>query len=89
MQVMHVDRVLDGTVSKIIGRSVRESWTHAATGHPHGERLGMVVAPVAVFDHRCSAELGAPQHQCVIQQPALREIGQQACDRTIDLWQTP
>ena len=63
VQIVEVDFVLDGVVAVVVGRTVAESRLDARARHPHGERLGIVVAPVGTLSCRRAAELSAPQDQ--------------------------
>ncbi len=48
------------------------------------EALVVVVAAVGVLAVRRAAELAAPDHQRVVQQPPSAQVGQQAGDRPVD-----
>ena len=84
MQVVHVDRILNGAITKLIGGTVRQSTAHAPARHPHGKSLRMVIAAVLVFRHRRPTEFGSPQYQRVFQEPTSSEVVEQARDRAID-----
>src|SRR5437870_178198 len=57
-----------------------EAGFDAASGHPDGEGVRMMVPPEqvfalgAVFVHRCAAKLPAPNHQSLIKQAALFQV---------------
>ena len=57
-----------------IGCASGDAASHTAASHPHRERLGMVIATVAVFGRRCASEFGTPQNQRVLQQSAASEV---------------
>ncbi len=65
---------------EIVGRAVSDARLDAAAGHPHRERLRMMVAAEAAaeaglaFDHRRAAEFAAPDHERVVEQAALLQI---------------
>src|SRR5262249_48842398 len=58
--------------------------------HPDREALGMMVAAVVLARERAlavdrAAELAAPDHQRLVEQPALLEVGDQAVAGVIDI----
>src|SRR5690606_34724235 len=63
----------------------------AAAGHPHGEGLRVMVAAHASsecrarFDHGRAAEFAAPDHESLIEQPALFEVFDECGGRLIRL----
>src|SRR5262245_28295165 len=85
VQVVHVDGVFDGAITKIIRGSEGEPAPYTATGQPHRESLRMVIAAVSVLDHRRPTKLGSPQNQRIFQEPALSQVREQSRDGTIDL----
>ncbi len=84
VQVVDVHRVLDGLVAELVGLAVGDPGLHAAAGHPEGESLVVVVAAVGVLPVRRAAELAAPDHQRVVEQPPRAQVRQQAGDRPVD-----
>ena len=62
MQIVHVDGFFDGAITKFIRSTVGQAAADTAAGEPHGEGLGMMIAAIAVFDHRRAAELGSPHY---------------------------
>src|SRR6187549_2840432 len=85
VQIVHVHRVLSRMITKVIAAAPGEPAPYAATGHPYGEHLGMVVAAVAVFSRRGTTELTTPKDQRVLEQAALVEILKQGRDRPVNL----
>ena len=59
---------------------------NAAAGQPHRVAVDVMVAAdqLARLAHRRAAELAAPDHERVFQQPALLEIGHQRRRRPVD-----
>ena len=90
MQVVDVDRVLDGLVAELVGRAVGRAALDAAAGQPDGEAPVVVVAAhrrlaADQLDRRRAAELAAADHQRLVEQAAPLQIGQQRRDRAVDL----
>ena len=85
VQVMHMDRVLNGSQTDGIGRSVSQAAAHARSRQPDGIAPGIVIASLTLFAHRHPSELATPDHQRVVEQPALPQIAQQTGDRLIGL----
>src|SRR6476469_7191064 len=54
--VMDVDLVYDGLVAVVVSLSVAHAALHAATGHPEGEALVVVIAAIAGLGVRGAAE---------------------------------
>ena len=85
VQVVHVHRVLLRVVAVVVGAAVGEAWLHAAAGEEVGEPMWVVIAAGAAFAGRRASEFAAPPDERVFEHPALLEIGQQRCNRLIDL----
>ena len=83
MQIMHMQSIFDCVQSNLIGPANRLATTNTAARHPHRKAIGVMVATVSFFAHRCSSELAAPNHECTIQQPSLLEIFQKARNRLV------
>ncbi len=80
VQVMHVDSIFDRRATKLIGRAVARPALHAATRHPNGIAIVVVVASLLTFGSGSSAKLAAPDDQCVIEQASLLQILDQRGD---------
>ena len=80
LEVVDVDLVLDRVEADVVRGSVGDAGFDAATGHPDGEGVGMVVpSPALAIFHRAlkeggATELASPDHQGVIEQPSLFEV---------------
>ena len=74
-------------VADLVGLAVVDAALHAAAGQPGGEAVRVVVAArlVAGLGDRQPAELAPPDHQRLVEQPALLQVGQQAGDRPVGL----
>ena len=73
-------------IAKFIGRTVNDARPDAAAGHPDGEAVRVVVATVSgagALRHWRSAKLAAPDHQCLVEQAALFQVGDQRRDRCV------
>ena len=57
---------------------------HAGTGQPHRVAGDVVVAAVGALGGRLAAELAAEEHQRLVQQPALFQVGEQRGGRLVD-----
>ena len=86
MEVMNVNLVLGGVVTKLVGRSVSHPGFRPTASHPHREAVRVVIAPPR-FSHHLgngrAAELAPPDDQRVLKQPTLFEIGNQGRHRLI------
>ena len=97
VQVVNVDFAFDHAVAQVIGLAVREVAFHAAASHPGTEALGQMFATVLVdrsranqvLAPRSTAELAAPQHERVVEQPALLQVLEQPHDGLIGLLAEP
>ena len=85
VEVVDSNPTFDGLEAELVGGSVDESSFHATAGHPHREAERVMVAAVAVLGDGCPAELAAPDHQGVVEQPSTLQVGQEPGDRLVDL----
>ena len=81
-------------VAEVVGRAVDQTRLDAAAGHPHREAARMVIAAVVGRGQLAlriagAAELAAPDHQRVVEQAALLQIGDQRGARLIGLAALP
>ena len=88
LEIVDVHRVLHRIQPQLVGTAHHLSAADAAAGEPHAETGGMVVssrfASVDLrFTHGGAAELAAPQHQGLLQQPPLFQILQQRRRRLV------
>src|SRR6185436_17438591 len=87
MDIMNVVRLVDGTKADLISGADYLASLDPSAGHPHRKAPGVVIAPVlragsggVRIRERSAAELATPDDQCVLQQPARLEVGQQPGD---------
>ena len=90
VQVVDVDGLLDGRVAELVGGAVDLAALDAAAGEPDRKAPVVVVAAHArlaarELDGRRAAELAAADHQRLLEQPALLEVGQQRRDGLVAL----
>ncbi len=92
MQVANLDGIFHDLVTHLVGLAMGDSGLDSATGHPDGERAGVVVSAhifhllaIPVFPHRRPAELSAPDDEGVLEHATLFQIGKQRRSRLIDL----
>ncbi len=84
MDVGDVVPIFDGVEADLVGRAVDDAPLDAAAGQPGAEALRVVVAAVGLGAGR-AAELGAPDDDRLVEQPALLEVLEQAGDGQVDL----
>ena len=89
VQIVDVDCVFGDVVTEIVGLTVYNAAANAATGEPRRERLRIVIATLRALAARHATELGRPHHDRVVEQPALRQIRQQRCERAVDFVAEP
>ena len=94
MQVVHVDRFVDGFPAEVVGGTVGHATFHTSAGQPHGEAVGVVIAAIvslsahesaAHLDHGRAAELGTANNQGLIEKPARFQILDQSRERLIGI----
>jgi len=85
VDVGDVMAVFDGVEAQLVGRAVGDAPLDATAGHPDREAEGMMVAAVASLRARGAAKLGRPDHDRVVEQTTLLEVGQEPGDRLVDL----
>ena len=88
MQIMYVNLILDRVIAIIIGGTILQPSLDASPRHPHRVPLGVMIAAVCSLTDGRSAELTAPEHKRVIQQPPRFQIFQQRGNGLIDLFAT-
>ena len=70
VQVVHVDTVLDGFETEIVGRPVRLATFDSTPSKHTGERGGVVIPSVVLADWGLPAKFSADDHQRFFQKPA-------------------
>src|SRR5258705_12224585 len=60
VEVVHMDLVLNGVPSKVVGRPMGHSAPHPAPGHPHGETERMMLATIRPFSRGRATEFASP-----------------------------
>src|SRR5262245_40228000 len=88
VQVVDVDRVLDHVVTEVVRLPIRDPRLDSTAGQPDGEAPRVVVAAVVVGRQpalavHSPAELPAPDNQCVLQEAALLEVGDEGRTRPV------
>src|SRR5262245_34418300 len=81
VEVVDMNPILDDLESQLIGLAICDPGLDTAAGQPHREGIGMMIAAVraAALHHGSPAEFASPDHQCVVEQPALLEVLDQGC----------
>jgi len=81
LQIVDVNRILDDVKTKVVRFANRHSRFDTTTGHPHRERLRMVISPLCTaqrgitFDHRSATKFPAPNDERFVQQARPFQIG--------------
>ncbi len=88
VEVTDVDDIVDRVVAEFVGCAVGGAGLDAAAGEPHGEAFDMVVAAFAAFflGHGSAAEFSAPDDECVVEEAALFEVGEEGPGGFIGEW---
>src|SRR6185369_5022725 len=81
-------------VTVIIGSAVRDARFYSTARHPEAETARVMIAPVIVFRQRAlriasAAEFASPDHQGIVEHPALLEIFDQRRARLVGLTGLP
>ena len=83
VEVVHMDLVFHGLKTEVIGSAVNISSFDAATCHPGGKAIVIVVAPVDLagigsllwhFDDRSSAKFSPPEDEGFVEHSTLFKI---------------
>ena len=85
VDVGHVVPIFDGVEAQFVGRAVGDAPLQASSGHPDREAERMMVATIASLRAGRAAELGGPDDERLVEQPALFQVLEEPRDRTIDL----
>ena len=87
VQVMEIDRVLDGVVTVVIGTAVLDPSLDATSSHPESESPRVVVAAPSLRGHfgaRATTELAAPDDERLVEQAAAFQVREQPGYRLVD-----
>src|SRR5437667_8405114 len=72
VKVVNVPGILSGEEAQLVRGSNRDAWFHAATRHPHGEGLDVMIAShssaLVNLSHGRAAKLSPPDHQRIVEQ---------------------
>ncbi len=91
LEIVDMDGVFGDVEPEVIGRADGLTGLDTATGHPHAEGLGVMIAATTAaeggtgFDHGCAPEFTAPDDEGVVEEPALFQIVDQRGTRLIGL----
>ena len=84
MEVVNTDRVFHNVVAVVIGLTVTHAATNSSARHPNGETSWVMVAAIAFVCHfpltvDSPAEFSSPDDECLIEQAALFQVGNERC----------
>ena len=76
VQVVYMDPILHDVESELVGLAIADTRLDAAAGHPHRERVGMMVTAVVApaLYHRRAAELSTPDDEGILEHPPLLQV---------------
>src|SRR5262245_57726566 len=80
MQVMHMNRLVDGLESKLVGGAVRDAALDAAAGQPKAKPIRIMIAAVGAFRRGRAAEFTAANDEGILEEAALFQVGEQSGD---------
>src|SRR6187431_2504354 len=80
LEIVHVNRILDHVESKVIGRAMGDASFDAAAGHPERECPTVMITTIILVVRASlridgAAKFAAPDHERIVDHPALFEIG--------------
>lgn len=67
VEIMHMNAIVDGFISKIVGGAVSHSAFDAAPGQPHGEAEAVMVSALGAFGGGGAPEFSAPNDQSILE----------------------
>ena len=77
MKIVNRNPIMRGMKTKLVRGAICDAAFDATAGQPHGESMGMMVTPpflATTLSHGCPAEFSTPDHQGILQHPALLQI---------------
>src|SRR5439155_23854937 len=74
MEIVHRNRVLDGSVAEVVGGAEGGSTLDAPAGEHKGEAFDVVIAAVAPLGHGCSPKLTSKHHEGILEHVALFQV---------------
>ena len=98
MEIMNIHRIFGHVVAEIIGASIGHPPFEATSGDPLGKTAWMMITAVIIGRQLAlriigAAEFSTPDHQGILEEPALLEIGDEGCAGLIRivalLWECP
>lgn len=90
VQVVDMNGIADNVVAIVVRGTVADAGPHSAPCEPHGEAASMMVPAVIVGGERSlgidrTAELAAKNHERILQESALFQIGDQGGAGAVDI----
>src|ERR1043166_4160226 len=90
VEVADVNRIANDIIREVIGFTENRSGPAAATGHPHGEASGMMVAAIILFGEFAlgingATKLATPNNQGGIEQTFGLEVLDEGVTRLVDI----
>ena len=83
MEIMDVHSVFNGIVAILVGCPVRHPAFDAASSHPHGVAVRVVIAAVSSLGDRRPAKFASPEDQRVVEHTSGFQILQKTCNRQV------
>ena len=82
MEVFDVVAVLNCGGAEFVGFADAKAAFDAAAGHPHGESVGIMIAPGAfgVFGSGLASEFAAPDDEGFVKETSVFEVLKETCD---------
>lgn len=85
VQVFHMEAVLHRGTSEFVGLPDADAPFDPASGHPHGESVGIVIPArsLGILGGRLTSEFSAPDDQCFVKQTPALEILEKPRNRLV------
>ena len=74
MKIIAISLATHGLVGEVVTSPVARPTLDSTAGQPRYEGASIMISPNIVLSKRHPSELGSPDHQSIVQHPALLEV---------------
>jgi len=84
VEVVHLEAVFGGAVAPVVRGAVGDAGPDAASGHPDGKTVFVVIAAIGALGERGSTKFTGPEYEGVVQEAAAAQVSKETGDGLID-----